>query len=834
MKRNSDNAEGRCRCGAAGGREEPSRGDEERHRPVTESPTNHQVPKCLRGSAMNRIRIFGGQIVLALALALPASTTLAQLEEIVVTAQKREESAQDVGLTISAFDEDSLRELAAGDLDRFAGQLTNVQAYGANTFLQSVHVRGIGLNEFQGQYDSPVAQHVDEVYIAKPWMIARPLYDLQRVEVLKGPQGTLFGRNTTGGALNWYTNAPGDAFAAEVQLGGDEHERYTAQGFVNAPLSEALSSRLSFYAAFGSGGPQDNLFDGDEHGAPNLFDFRGQLAWEGERLRVRALVHGGIDKGEKVAWKGPGIFNVTFPVPGLAPGGLCPELFTGEVTRHPSACAKSAGFAAAAGFPEGEFEPEDTFTINQNRPPAVDDTFYGGYLRLDYDLGFATLTSITAYEYYERNHREDSQSDIFNSTSTHYYNEMEQVTQELRLTGEITEDWRYVVGAFYEHDDLPQVDGSDLSEQPLLNPGLIPPFADQFMSEFQLDTESIAAFFHSEYDLTDTLTINAGVRYTQDSTKVKDAYLGIGLLPQVGDEDFVTRCLVTTFPLGPVGAPACPFLGPEAPAFEDNRHDDDVSWRLGLEWTPRDNWLIYGNLTTGYRSGGYSLPFAGAATQFTPEELFAQEIGIKTQLLDDTLRINASAFNYDYDDVQVNVDDPVSPLVPITRNIGEQESRGVEGEIVWQPSERWYLKQAAGYLDAEFSKTDRTITTYVGAVPLEGKRPVNTPEWTYNGVIRYQQPLTGGWDGILLADYRWVDKRFLEATNQAFDAADDYWVLNLRGAIASQDGRWELAVYAKNVFDEEYLTYVNNIAFFKLDIFGETRTVGATLRYHYE
>jgi iron complex outermembrane receptor protein len=766
-----------------------------------------------------------------LAAAFPILTLLflcrpaaADIEEIVVTAQKREQSVQEVGLTISAMDEDTYRDVTRGTLDGLAAQLSNVQAYASNSFLQSVHIRGIGLNEFQGQYDSPVAQHFDEVYFAKPWMVARRHYDVQRVEVLKGPQGTLFGRNTTGGAVNFYTNAPEQDFDAALHFGADEHERYRVEGMINGGLTEQLSGRLSFNTEFGSGGPQKNLFTGDEHGEPEIYDFRGQLLWEGENLTVRALAHGGVDRSEKVAWKGPGVFNTGAP-------GVCPEALAGEVSKNPSACAKFGGFAALLGFPEAEFEPEGTFTINQNTPPRVDDTFYGGYLRWDYELGWATLTSITAYEYYERIHREDSQADIFNSTSTHYYNEMNQVSQELRLSGSLDDRLRYVLGFFYEHDDLDQVDGSDLSEQPI--PGVVPPFANQFFAQFNQELTSYAFFAHSEYDLTPSVTVNAGLRYTHDETEVDDVLLGLGNLPQVGKEKFVTPCLITTVPGGPAGSPACPFLGPEAPLFSDSRTDKNFSWRLGLEWTPADNLLIYGNLTTGYRAGGYSLPFAGAATTFEPEEIFAQELGVKSRWLDERLQVNAAVFQYLYDDVQVNVDDPVSPLVPITRNVGEQKNVGAELEVEWAPDDHWFIRQGIGWLDATYKNTDRVITTYAGPIPLEGKTPVNSPELTYNGMVQYRQPVVAGWEGSLGFDYRWVDDRYLEATNQTFDRADDYWVANMRAAVTSPDGHWEFAVYGTNLFDEEYLTYINNIAFFKLDVFGERRTFGATVSYRF-
>ncbi len=752
-------------------------------------------------------------------------TAFAELEEVIVTAQKREQSVQDVGLTVSVFDEDAFRELTRGTLDGLAAQMSNVQAYAANTFLQSVHIRGIGLNEFQGQYDSPVAQHIDEVYIAKPWMIARRHYDVQRVEALKGPQGTLFGRNTTGGSVNFYTNAPSQDFAASLQFGIDEHERYVTEGMINGALTEDLSGRLSMSTEFGSGGPQKNLFTGEEHGAPNIIDLRGQLLWEGENLTVRALVHGGIDKSEKVAWKAPGIFNLG--------GGFCPELLTGEVIKNPETCAKYAGLAILNGFPDAEFEPGDAFTINQNTPPAVDDTFYGGYLNWEYDMGWAKLTSITAFEYYERIHREDSQSDPFDSTSTHYYDEMNQVTQELRLAGNLAEQWRYVLGFFYEHDSLDQSDGSDLSGQLL---PILPPFATQFFAQFKQDFESIALFGHTEFDFTDNLTINAGLRVTTDHTKVNDVLLGLGNLPQVGDEKFVTPCLITTVPGGPIGTPACPFLGPEAPFYDDDRRDNNLSWRVGLEWTPEgsEDFMIYGNLTTGYRNGGYSLPFAGAATTFEPEKVFSQEFGVKSQWLNRTVQVNAALFQYLYNDVQVNVDDPVSPLVPITRNIGEQKNVGAEVDVNWVPDDRWFFRQSAGWLQAVYENTDRVISTYAGPISLEGKHPVNSPKWTYNGAVRYEQPIFAGWNGSLGFDYRWVGKRSLEATGQPFDSVGSYWLANMRAAVTSADKKWEVAIYGTNLFDEEYVTYINNIGFFRIDIYGQTQTFGATVRYQFQ
>ena len=771
--------------------------------------------------------------LVAMVAAVGSWPAAAQLEEIIVTARKREQSVQDIGITISAFNENAIRDLGAGrDQQALLGQVANAQSYLTGTFLQSAHIRGIGLNEFQGQYDSPVAQNVDEVYMSKPWMISRPKFDLERIEVLKGPQGTLFGRNTTAGALNFYTNAPTKSLEAYLDASYDIHERALIEGAVSGSITGDLLGRFSFLTNFGSGGPQFNLFTGKEHGEPDLYEIRGQLAWSNDSTRIRTLFHTGQDKSEKVAWKGPGIFNVG--------GGYCPELLAGAVTDAPATCAK---FAGLTGDPELEFEPTGTYTINANTPAASDDEFGGGYLRVDHDTGWGTITSISSYEYYDRDIQEDSDSSPLRSVDTRYWNQIDSISQELRLTGTLTESWRYVLGFFYQHDDLDQVDGSYLGGNPL---GIVPPFAPHFFEESQYDVDSVAGFFQAEHDVTDRLRIIAGARYTRDDIKAQ-GIAGLGLDDPVGAADRVTPCIITTFTPAGQSSPACAFLDPflgRAPndgVFKDDRTDSNVSWRAELEYDIRDRMMLYASLATGYRSGGYSIPFAGTVTQFTPEELFVQEAGIKSTLLDGTLQANMAVFHYQYDDVQVNVDDPISPVVPITRNVGKQENIGFEADLWWKPTDNWDAKFGVGYLDAEYDEVNISpstglpfsITSYGIVAPLKGNRPVNSPKWNLNGLLRYQHRLFEGWDLILMSDVRWTDERFLEASNLPFDRADAYTVVNARAGLQSQDGTWEMSIWGRNILDERYLTYINNIAFFKLDIFGEKPTFGLDIRYKF-
>ena len=439
----------------------------------------------------------------------------------------------------------------------------------------------------------------------------------------------------------------------------------------------------------------------------------------------------------------------------------------------------------------------------------ADDSFYGGYVRIDHEFSGLTFTSLTAFESYERDTREDSSADPLVATNTDWYNDQEQFSQEFRLAGS-TDALEYVLGLFYAQDELEEVDSGDLSGNPLQ---ILPPFADRLAADFEQEVTTYAAFFHTEYDFSETLSAVVGGRYSRDEIEV-DAFTFLGVNPPSGKEDNVT-------PVVPVDM------------LQDDREDSDFSGELGLNWRPADNALVYANLSTGFRSGGYSVPFGGTITSFDPEEMTAWELGLKSQFMDDTLQLNAATFFYQYEDLQVNVDDPVSPVVPITRNIGESETWGVEADLWWIPTTGLDLRLGVGYLDAEFTDTDRSITTYAGPVALEGQRPINTPEWNLHSSLRYERPFIGGTNIVFGADAHWTDDRYLEATGQPFDQADDFLVVNARIAVIANDDSWDLTLWGRNITDEEYLSYLNNLSFFRIDIYGEPATWGATARYRF-
>lgn len=715
------------------------------------------------------------------------------IAEIIVTAQKRTQSVQEVPLSLVAFGGDDLRRMQANDVATIAEHVPNVVAT-TSANLPAFTIRGIGLNEFASNFDSPVAVHVDEIYKSKPYMASIPFFDVERVEALKGPQGTLFGRNTTGGSVNFYTHAPVLENGGAFNLSGDNHGRFRMDGSANLALADSLAARFSYFVAQGSGGPYRNDFTGKDYGAPNQLAGRLQLKWFGEDSSIRLSAYGFRDKSELTPYKSPGIFT--------AAGAYCPQLLNGTLDADRSACLKYGPFTPGSD-PSGLRETQSIRHANADYEWKANNSAYGFSMRASHDFGGAELTSITSYDYFRRAQTEDSDNSPYQTLSTHYYSRIKEFTQELRLAGEAGK-LNYLFGAFYEHDDLSEANSGDTTANPLTG---LPPFAPRLAADFTQKVRSIALFTHNEYALLPTLSLVAGLRYTNDRTTL-DARTYLAANDPQGIAQRVT--------------PAIP-----VDAVADRRTDETTSFRGGINWKPSSRQLVYASVSRGFRSGGYSVPFGGVITEFVPERLTAYELGYKGSFADRMVTLNAAVFRYDYKNLQINVDDPSSPLVPITRNIGASRTTGAEADVTLRPDASVVLTAGLSYLDAEFRKSDRAITTYAGLIPLEGKRPVNTPKWTAQMSAQKTFAIGETLDIIAQTDARYTAARYLESTGQIFDRAPSFWVQNARVALASSKG-WEFAIWGRNIWDKEYLTYLNNVGFFRVEIYGDPASYGAS------
>ena len=718
--------------------------------------------------------------------------------EILVTAQKRSQSVQDVGIAITALSGDELQKQQATDVSSVAAQIPGVVATTSSN-LPAFTVRGIGMNDFAANFDAPIALYVDEVYRSKPYMASVPFFDIGRVEALKGPQGTTFGRNSTGGSVNFYTNEPVFYNEGEFAVQADNHGRARVEGVANIVASPELALRASYYIAQGAGGPWRNLYTGKDFGAPNQLAGRLQAKWESGDTTVRLLGYGFRDRSELTPYKGPGIFN--------ADGSLCPQLFTNRILNQHDACLK---FPVNPGpGTEGQREPTGFRNFAADQPWKANNSALGGYARIEHEAGPVTLTSITSYDTFTRDQTEDSDSSIFASTNSLYYSNIHQFSQELRATGSFG-PLRMLLGGYYENDRIRTNESANLAENTIV---LLPPFAPRLASSFEQKVRSLAVFTNNEIELSDQLSVVLGARYTSDRTRIDgDTFLG------ADDPAESNRAITQLIPVD---------------SIDDSRTDNTTSFRGQVNFKPsRDN-LLYASISRGFRSGGYSVPFGGTISTFSPEQLTAYEIGLKSRLFDRSLNLNLATFYYDYKDVQATVNDPASPLVQITRNIGKSRTYGAEGDITWQPDDTLTMRLGATYLDAKYSDTDAEVISYNGNIALEGKRPINSPKWSFQGYLSKSVPISDTLNLTATTDARYVGKRFLSITNQPFDAAPSYWVQNARLAVGASDESWELAVWGKNIWNEDYLTYINNVSFFRLQIYGEPASYGLSARFKF-
>ena len=345
------------------------------------------------------------------------------IQEITVTAQKRRQSVQDVGITLSVVSGDSLAQAGASSVTDLTSLVPNIQAnYGAGQV--AFNVRGIGTNEFSANLDSPVAINVDEGYLAKTFMSGLLLFDIDRVEVLKGPQGTLFGRNATGGAVNFFTRRPTSELAAGGTVSFDNYRTLRAEGYVSGPLSSTISARLSGMVTDQGRGTYRNLTLGRREGFEKKWALRGQLLWESGPDSVLVTVFGGQQNGELQPYEGVGVFTPASVAAG-APV-FCGAYLAGRATGGNSGCVRGTD-----GLFPGDNDP---FTSNNNQPHTVRNRSIGATVRYEHEFDGATLTSLTSYQTFTRRQHEDSDGSAVNTIDVDYYNRIRQFNTELRLT----------------------------------------------------------------------------------------------------------------------------------------------------------------------------------------------------------------------------------------------------------------------------------------------------------------------------------------------------------------------------------------------------------------
>lgn len=725
----------------------------------------------------------------AIGLALSAGAAFAQtgpegdlVDEITITAQKREQSVYDVGGTLAVAGSETLQARRVEQVKDLANLTPNVdvkeQVPGA---MPVITIRGVGLDDFSSANNPSAGVYIDEVYLASLAQMNFDFFDIERVELLKGPQGTLYGRNSTAGALNVLTAKPSfGGFQARLAAGVGNYETYEAEGMVNIPVSDSFALRVAAKTIGQDEGFWFNRVQNRDIGRRDVWMGRVQARWAGESTDVTLKLEGQRVRSEM----GQGEFMGVFPSP-LSPGVACP----GDPR-----CTDFFGYRDPDGDPfKGDWSGGQFYNIDQ----------WGATLRAQWDLGFATLTSVTGYQDFERSFYIDTDATPLRQIDFIQNDAITQVSQELRLAGD-TDRLNWLVGAFYSSDDVDTA-----------NPGFLDDlFNTRIYSFGKQETQSAALFGNGEWRLAPTLSLVAGLRYTWE----EKAYQG-------GTDDLVPLC-----PGSALSGAACG-TGPVRISFiDDTISDTNWSYKLGLNWKPMDDVLVYGSVSQGVKSGGF---FSGVTTNsgqlqpYKPETLIAFEAGVKARL-GGGVQLTASLFHYDYSDVQTFIRD-TSGVLPIQRlgNVDEAKITGLDADLTWRPPavDGLTIQLGLGLLDAELG----AFTVTAGTVP-EGNRLPNAPEVSFNASGAYDIPLGADWSLQLQGGARYSDSVFKDAINDPLLVQDSYWTFDGRVSLAS-DGGWSFSLWGKNLSDETYVVQgVNNGALgVGFRTYNAPRTFGMTM-----
>lgn len=718
-------------------------------------------------------------VILSLAAAgaaMPSGpSSAAEIEEIVVTAQKREQSLQDVPISMTVFSGQSVRDLGFQTPHDLFTQAPNVMFNDEGTIPQ-FNIRGVQVYDFGDANEPPVGFYVDEVYKATIAGQTAGLFDIERIEVLRGPQGTLFGRNTTGGLVHFVTRKPTEAFEAYGEFQYGSYNQRILEGAVSGPISDRIRARLAL-KYHEDDGWQENEFTGTDFAVTDFFAGRGQL--EVDITNDMALLVSFYGSTQDNIHQGYGLRGLLDPVT-LAP---CPisEALDGQCVT-------------ATGTPSN-LEPTEPLSDNPELQNDID--IWGISAKLTWAVGKnMELVSISAYETVDKFFQEDADASpapvsppLFPAFLANYSVDAEQFTQELRLHGS-NDRWNWVVGGFYFNDDKEDISfiNPQLTSFISLVTGIPQSLASVGIdNESTLDSESWALFGQADYDLTETLTLTGGLRYTEES---KDLV--------------ITNSFAT-------------------PIFIDRESLDTekVTWKAGLSWRPIDKTLLYFTVSHGFKSGAFKTTFAGpgAARPVGEEELTSYEGGIKTELLGRRLRLNANLFYGDYVDTQAVTITAIAGAPAITlNNVGDVEQLGLEADATFAVTDNLLTIVGIGIIDTEIDSDD---------IQFDGNELAFTPTVQVNGVVRYELPIQMfGGNASLQSSFSYFDDHFKVPENFPEQKEEAYVLWGARARWASPSERYHMEVFVDNILDEEYSTGGFNVGDFAAVIWGRPRWAG--------
>ncbi len=675
------------------------------------------------------------------------------IADIVVTATKMGESnLQSTPIAVSAITAAELASRGVRDVQDLKNYVPSLQVSDLSGYTQ-LYVRGVGSNIVFIGSDPSTTIHLDGVYLARPLSYLNDFLDVDRVEVLRGPQGTLYGRNSVGGTINVISRKPSDTLEAEFRGEYGTYDRYAAKGYVSGPIGGGVAASLAVDLS-GHGAYRDNVSTGND----------------AEDIKSRGV------KGQ-----------VRIP------------LGTGDLTLRADYARQSGAMGAYPKLIGPVGVPLDDSILNDPGKVAMDGVShtvlknYGASadLRLDIADGIE-LRSLSAWRAFRGSILADADSSslpLFRNLIAPI--RQRQISQELSLLGKGDRfDW--VVGAYYFNEH---------NREPLTL--TIYPFGVTHVQRPLLRAESLAVFGQGEYRITDQLSLVAGLRYT---TETKRYTL----------DDRFTASTASDPAVAEVAPPVSGVPGiPDPFAIDTRRRDHALTPKLGINFRPRDNVLVYLSATRGFKSGGYDYGAnnaVDAAAGYGPEKLWSYEAGLKSDWFDRKLRVNLTGFYYDYTDLQVQSYVQVGASFGArTQNAATARVKGVEAEIVARPVRALQLHASIAYLDARYSDYKTAYVPAFNTFDATGKRLNNAPEWSATIGGSYRFDLGGSGALEIGGDLHTQSQVYFTAANAGVGAVTNYperqgsyTVVNGRIMWTSQDGRFGVGVIGTNLGDRNY------------------------------
>jgi len=805
----------------------------------------------------HRRTILAMAVLAASVVATDASYAQKQLEEVVVTAQKREEGANDVGITINAFSGDQLRDFGvttAEDIAQVTPGLTVNET--AATGVPLYTIRGVGFQDYSTGSSSTVGLYFDEVAMPYTVMTRGLVFDQQRVEVLKGPQGDLFGANTTAGSINFISNKPTKEFEAGIIASYGRYETTEVEGYVSGG-SDFAQGRLAIKTVQSNEGWQESTTSNDKLGEEDTTAVRGIVNFDfSEDLRLMLIGQYSKDDSDNranTAYNGNIIGLNEFSAPYqplneyLLPGGTNfgqtpPWYSTGDNTK---------------GGWTNSYTSEITGKT-WNLRPQRDNELKGGSARVDWDINDLTFTSITGYNDFTRTEANDWDGGFYNDSSNINTTDLWVFSQEFRLAGEVG-DVTWITGLYYTEDRMKEYYHYFMSDS-VYGYGSIPWGVDLFAptpileldTKYKQQTESAAVYGHVEWQFADAWRLTLGARYTHETREwqgctfsAADGSLSDFLNAQFGSTLGPGDCgTIDDMPNSPTyifSVIGTPDVNDAFHVYKDTIDTKRGMGKIGLDYSLNDDILLYGSVSQGFKSGGFNGANSNTTQQLVPykeEILTAYEIGSKATLLDGSMQLNTAAFFYKYKDKQeqdlaVTFVNNISGLT----NVPKSEIWGAEMDLQWLPTDHLTINAGVAYLDTEIKKwyaVDDNLSQWPDTVYYNaaGFQLAQSPEWSYTALARYEWPLGDNLVLDLAADVVYTDET--NGSIRVEEYTDDYTLFGARAGIAAADGSWKAMLWGRNITDEDYYpsAYLGGNGPY-VRVQGMPRTYGITLSYFF-